>query len=55
MNGNGLFRELDEDEIKEFKQWARDNYKSGDGISSLWHPVIKKECVLIDDETRDYK
>jgi hypothetical protein len=43
----GFFRHLSESQVKEFKQWTRDNYTPGDEISDLWHPVIKEECRKI--------
>ena len=50
---DGFFRELSETEVEEFKQWARDNHKIGDEVSEVWHPVIRKECKLIDEEHDD--
>jgi hypothetical protein len=45
-----MFRELNAEELQEFKQWARDNYTPGSDISSLWHPVIQEECHTINAE-----
>jgi len=45
-----LFRELDETDTESFKQWARDNYSPGEEISGVWHPVVQKECVKINEE-----
>ena len=39
-----LFRDLSESEANKFRQWARDNYKLGDSIKSIWHPVVQDEC-----------
>jgi len=39
-----LFKNLNDDEIIEFKKWARDNYKRLSPIEGVWHPVIQKEC-----------
>ena len=44
---DNFFRDLDATEAEEFKQWARDNYKPGDPISGIWHPVIRLECARI--------
>ena len=49
-NGMTLFRELDETDTESFKQWARDNYSPGEEISGVWHPVVQKECVKINEE-----
>ena len=48
-----LFRELNEEEVKEFKQWARDNYKPFTEISSAWHPIVREECELMNEELTD--
>ena len=41
------FRELNDQEREEFKQWARDNYMPNTEINSVWHPVVRKECRII--------
>jgi hypothetical protein len=45
-----LFRELDTKEEKEFREWARNNYKKFDTIKGVWHPVVQDECVKINAE-----
>jgi hypothetical protein len=45
-----LFRDLSESEANEFRQWARDNYKLGESIKSIWHPVIQDECNKMQTE-----
>lgn len=45
------WRELSEDEITRFAQWARDNYRPGETINPLWHPVTRAECDAINDES----
>ena len=45
--GVKLFCDLNEDEVADFKQWARDNYEIGTDISSIWHPVVQEECHLM--------
>lgn len=45
-----MWRELDETEEQEFRQWARDNYQPGQPIEKLWHPVVRDECALINEE-----
>ena len=47
-----LFRDLDPDEVLEFRQAARDNHQAGDEINPVWHPVYRDECAAIDDEAR---
>ena len=42
-----LFRELDEKERQEFRNWARKNYKPYTEIKGMWHPVVQAECIKI--------
>jgi hypothetical protein len=44
-----IWRELDEKEVKEFKEWADENYTKGDEINDCWHPVVKERCKEIND------
>jgi len=46
----GLFRDLTPEEEVEFRQWARDNFKGTDEMSSVWHPVVRDECNKIINE-----
>lgn len=45
-----LFKQLTEQEVIEFKQWARDNYEPLTEINGLWHPVIQQECKVMNEE-----
>lgn len=46
-----IFKKLSETEKQEFRQWARDNYKTFDAIKyDLWHPVVVQECIKICQE-----
>ena len=45
-----LFRDLNETEVKEFKQWARDNYILGEKVNEAYHPVVQQECDLMNRE-----
>lgn len=45
-----MFRQLSDEETTEFKQWARENYKPGEAISSLWHPVVQEEAKKMNVE-----
>lgn len=44
-----MFRTLDEEEKKQFKKWARDNYVPGEEISEVWHPVVREECARMNE------
>jgi len=38
-----LWRELTKEEELEFRKWARENYKLGEPVDALWHPVVRDE------------
>jgi hypothetical protein len=46
-----LFKELTEEETKEYQQWARENYVPLTPINGVWHPVIQAECAKINAMT----
>ena len=48
-----LFKQLTEEEEKEFRAWARENYEPLSEIKGIWHPVVQAECVKINDEWGD--
>ena len=43
----GLFRKLSRKETLKFQLWAWEHYKAGSPIVQLWHPIVRKECLLI--------
>lgn len=45
-----FFRKLSPSETVEFRKWARDNWKAGCAIESIWHPVIQAECAKMLEE-----
>jgi hypothetical protein len=45
-----LFKTLSPEEIVAFQKWARENYISGSPINGVWHPVIQRECVRMNEE-----
>lgn len=47
-----MFRKLDDNEVKEFQEWARHNYIAGTDISKLWHPVVQEECKRMNKEEK---
>ena len=51
MTDDGMFRELNNKEALEFRNWARENYEIGSPISSLWHPIVRDECDIMNLET----
>jgi hypothetical protein len=49
-----LFRELSANEKEDFKKWARENWKIGEKVNSIWHPVIVNECAtMLDEDIRE--
>ena len=45
-----FFRQLSSEEEKDFRQWARDNYKPFSDISGAWHPCVQDECKKMNEE-----
>jgi hypothetical protein len=45
-----MFRNLSDAEVREFRQWARDNYRLYSEIRLLWHPVVQRECEQMNRE-----
>jgi hypothetical protein len=45
-----LFKSLTDEEEKEYREWARSNYKKFDPIKGVWHPVVQEECTKINEE-----
>lgn len=44
-----LYRLLTDDQKADFVQWARVNYRPFQPIEGIWHPVIQRECVRINE------
>ena len=47
-----MFRVLTFEETQKFRQWARENWKPGDPVNEVWHPVVRDECRKIEEENR---
>ena len=46
-----IHRDLDPEEEKEFREWARTNFNpDNDKINPVWHPVVVKECEKMQEE-----
>jgi hypothetical protein len=52
-NNDNMFRKLTKQEAEEFKSWARKNYQPGTPISRVWHPVVRQECEVMNEEARE--
>jgi len=46
-----LFRDLDKEEVEDFKTWARENYTPFSEIKGVWHPVVQQECIEMNKES----
>jgi uncharacterized protein YukE len=49
---DSFFRQLSADEEQLFRRWARQNWKPGQEINPVWHPVIRDEITKIQEETK---
>lgn len=47
------FTVLNDADAREYRAWARDNYKPWGQINSVWHPVVRDECRIIDGENKN--
>jgi len=44
-----IWRELKPEEVKEFTQWALDNWKPDTLINNMWHPVVRSTWGKLDE------
>jgi hypothetical protein len=47
---DSFFRQLNEQEEKEFIKWANDNFKPDMEVNPTWHPIIRKEIAKLQSE-----
>jgi len=47
---DSFFRQLSVVEVEDFKAWSRTNYKVGEPIEPVWHPVCRAECEKMNAE-----
>ena len=47
------FRDLTTEEVEEFKEWTRENYQVHSEINPVWHPKVRQECELMNEEEED--
>jgi hypothetical protein len=52
LQPQGMFRSLDPEEQASFRSWARANWQPGQPINALWHPVVRDECRIMEQERR---
>lgn len=45
-----LFKTVTPEEEPEYRRWARDNWKPGDAINPVWHPIVRDEIGAIEEE-----
>jgi len=44
-----IWRDLPSEEVKEFVQWALDNWKPDTQINNVWHPVVRSTWGKLDE------
>jgi hypothetical protein len=44
------FRKLTPAEVEDFRLWSRANYKPGDPVPAVWHPVCRHEAEAMNTE-----
>jgi len=44
-----IWRELKPEEVKEFTQWALDNWKPDTQINNVWHPIVRSTWGKLDE------
>ena len=45
-----LYRLLTDEEKQDFREWARVNYHAFEPIEGIWHPIVQRECVRMNEE-----
>jgi hypothetical protein len=45
-----LFKDLYPEDIVEHQTWARKHYRLFQMIDGTWHPVVQRECTLMNEE-----
>ena len=50
MMKDSFFRQLSSEEIESFRQWADENWKSGDPINPTWYPEVRGRIAEIEHE-----
>jgi hypothetical protein len=45
-----MFKDLTPAQERVFRAWARAFYTPGSDISELWHPILREECALMNEE-----
>lgn len=44
-----IWRDLQAEEIKEFVQWALENWKPDTQINNVWHPIVRSTWGKLDE------
>lgn len=43
-----IWRDLSPEDVREFIQWALDNWKPNTSVNPVWHPVIRRTWSQLD-------
>lgn len=52
---NQLFRQLNEEEQKEFRAWAHEHFEVGRVPNPLWHPIVREEWAILQEKAEQLK
>ncbi len=44
-----IWKDLSPEEVREFVQWALDNWKPNTEVNKVWHPVIRRTWSQLDE------
>lgn len=51
---SGFFQDITTpNDVADFQQWARENYKPEMDINSIWHPIVVAECIQMIKEFKE--
>ena len=50
VDGTNMFNLLNAVEEHAFRKFARENYEPLSPIPGIWHPVVRDECRIINEE-----
>jgi alpha-ketoglutarate-dependent taurine dioxygenase len=50
VDGTNMFNLLNEVEDHSYRAFARENYEPLTPIPEIWHPVVRDECRIINEE-----
>ncbi len=49
MVESNIWKDLTPEEVREFVEWALDNWKPNTQINKVWHPVVRNTWEKLDE------